>query len=231
MKKTFIAIVTIVFTLGAFNVEAQKLSAFGAEMGKKQVGPKTIRVPYMDVTSYFGYMEPGAPADEEKDNKKYYYLYVWIPIAAPELGVRMISPVPKKPQPTDKDIVTESFKNNQKNTDMYFDTWITLEKAVGVVSKENLAEKASEATWRRLEFNDDNSEMPKNPSGRSLNSLFRVQTSLDNPLDALVVGLYRIGFTTWKTGEVNGSFLAQLGAPIKLPGVKISPTIEGLLEE
>lgn len=143
----------------------------------------------------------------------------------------MISPVPKKPQPTDKDIVTESFKNNQKNTDMYFDTWITLEKAVGVVSKENLAEKASEATWRRLEFNDDNSEMPKNPSGRSLNSLFRVQTSLDNPLDALVVGLYRIGFTTWKTGEVNGSFLAQLGAPIKLPGVKISPTIEGLLEE
>lgn len=57
MKKTFIAIVTIVFTLGAFNVEAQKLSAFGAEMGKKQVGPKTIRVPYMDVTSYFGYMD------------------------------------------------------------------------------------------------------------------------------------------------------------------------------
>lgn len=45
------------------------------------------------------------------------------------------------------------------------------------------------------------------------------------------MGLYRIGFTTYKKGEVQGSFLAQVGAPLKLPGSAISATIEGLLEQ
>ncbi|PLX23728.1 MAG: hypothetical protein C0599_03940 [Salinivirgaceae bacterium] len=226
-----IAIATIALMLGAFNAEAQKLKSFGAEMGKKQVGPKTVRIPYMDVTSYWGFMEPGVPADEVVDNKKLYYLYVWIPIAAPEIGVRMISPIPKKPSPAEGDIITETFTKNQKDTKTYFDTWVSFEKAVGVISKEGLVEKAQGATWRRLEYNDDSGEMPKQPSGRSYNSLLRVKTDINDPMKALVVGLYRIGFTTWKKGEVEGSFLAQLGAPIKLPGVKISPTIEGLLEE
>ena len=37
-----------------------------------------------------------------------------------------------------------------------------------------------------------------------------------------------IHFTTYKKGEVNGSFLAQVGAPIKLPGVKIASKPEEL---
>ena len=49
-----------------------------------------------------------------------------------------------------------------------------------------------------------------------------------NPTKSLVMGLYRIGFTTYKKGEVNGSFLAQVGAPIKLPGVKIASKPEEL---
>ena len=54
---------------------------------------KEIRVPYSDVISYYGYIKPGAKPDEERGGKKYYYLYVWIPAVAPELGIRMVSPV------------------------------------------------------------------------------------------------------------------------------------------
>jgi hypothetical protein len=70
--------------------------------------------------------------------------------------------------------------------------------------------------------------MPKNPGGRSYNSLLRYESDINDPLSALSVGLYRIGFTTYKTGEVSGTFLAQVGSPIKLPGVGIAKTIEEL---
>jgi hypothetical protein len=231
MKKLLIAIFTIALAFGASNAEAQKLKAFGAEMGKKRILTKTIRVPYTDVTSYWGYMEPGMPADEEKNNKKFYYLYVWIPVAAPEIGVRMISPVPSKPTPEEGDIFSSNWEKNKDDKETFFDTWISFEKAIGVVSKEGIVEKAKNAEWRRMGFDDDSYEMPKNPNGARRNSLVRIESKVSDPMGALVIGLYRIGFTTWKTGEVKGSFLAQLGAPIKLPGVKISPTIEGLLEE
>jgi hypothetical protein len=45
------------------------------------------------------------------------------------------------------------------------------------------------------------------------------------------MGLYRIGFTTYKTGEVQGSFLAQMGAPIKLPGVLVAIKQEELVKK
>jgi hypothetical protein len=47
-------------------------------------------------------------------------------------------------------------------------------------------------------------------------------------LKALSVGLYRVGFTTFKRGEVKGTFLAQIGSPVKLPGVIITRDIEEL---
>ncbi|MEZ4739983.1 MAG: LipL32 family surface lipoprotein [Flavobacteriales bacterium] len=50
-------------------------------------------------------------------------------------------------------------------------------------------------------------------------------------MKALTMGLYRIGFTTYKKGEVRGSFLAQVGAPVKLPGSAIAATLEGLMEQ
>ena len=64
--------------------------------------------------------------------------------------------------------------------------------------------------------------MPAQPSGSKYNSLMRITSDTSNPTKSLVMGLYRIGFTTYKTGEVQGSFLAQMGAPIKLPGVQVA---------
>ena len=76
--------------------------------------------------------------------------------------------------------------------------------------------------------NDDSGELPAQPSGSKYNSLMRITSEVSNPLKALVAGLYRIGFTTYKTGEVQGSFIAQVGAPVKLPCVKIAKTLDEL---
>src|SRR3569832_2274267 len=97
-------------------LHAQKLDKFGADMGKKSVMGKEIRIPYTDVTSYYGYIQPGSKPDEERDGKNYYYLYVWIPAAAPELGVRMVSPVPAKLAPEKTDYVAPEFTANASDT-------------------------------------------------------------------------------------------------------------------
>ena len=87
------------------------------------------------------------------------------------------------------------------------------------------------AKWITLASNDDSSEMPKQPNGNSYNSLLRYKSEVSNPAKALTVGLYRIRFTTYKTGEVKGTFLAEVAAPIKLPGVVMAKTIEELQRE
>lgn len=230
MKNTIKLFVAAVLAVGvAGSAQAQKLDKFGADMGKKSVMGKEIRVPYTDVVSYFGYIKPGLKPDEEKGGKKYYYIYVWIPAAAPEIGVRMISPVPEGTNPAETDFVSAPYKENMADTKSYFDTWISFEKAAGVTSKEAVKEKAKGATWNMIEQNDDSGEMPAQPSGSKYNSLMRITSDASNPTKALVAGLYRIGFTTYKVGEVNGSFMAQLGAPVKLPGVLVAGTLEEMI--
>ena len=125
--------------------------------------------------------------------------------------------------------ITESkdYIENKDSSD-YFDTYITLERSDIFLKDDISAESVANASWYTLARNDDSSEMPKNPGGRSYNSLLRYESDINDPLSALSVGLYRIGFTTYKTGEVSGTFLAQVGSPIKLPGVGIAKTIEEL---
>lgn len=209
---------------------AQKLDKFGAEMGKKSVMGKEIRVPYTDVVSYYGYIKPGSKPDEVRGGKNYYYLYVWIPAAAPELGIRMASPVPGKMAPEKTDYVSAAYTENKADATSYFDTWISLERADGIVAKGDLA-KAAKASWKAYDTNDDSSEMPAQPSGSKYNSLMRISSDMNNPAKALVAGLYRVGFTTYKTGEVKGSFVAQLGAPVKLPGVVVAQSLDELAKQ
>ena len=205
-------------------VNAQKLKAFGSSIEKK-VGPISKRVPYTDVVSYLGHAAPGTES-EIKDGKKFYYIYLWVPAVAPELGLRMMSPAGNTK--TKNPIIADGYEDNKKSKD-YFDTYITLERS-SVFTKDGIAGSAN-ATWTTLERNDDSGEMPKQPSGSSYNSLLRYKSKVGDPLKALTKGLYRIGFTTYKKGEVNGTFLAQIGSPVKLPGVVMSNTIEGLLEQ
>lgn len=223
MKKLLLS----AFILGAVCSYGQKLDKFGAEMGKKSVMGKEIRAPYTDVISYYGYIKPGTKPDEVRGGKNYYYLYVWVPVAAPELGVRMASPVPEKMEPGKTDYVSPAFTANASDKTSYFDTWIALERADGIFTKGDL-KKAKTASWKKYDQNDDSSEMPAQPSGSKYNSLMRITSEVSNPEKALVAGLYRVCFTTYKTGDVKGSFVAQVGAPVKLPGVVVAQSLDEL---
>ncbi|MHA7060030.1 Lipl32 family lipoprotein [Aquimarina sp. M1] len=223
MKTKILFLLSVIFIGTITTLQAQKLKKFGSSIEKK-IGPKTIKVPYTDVVSYLGYASPGNE-DEVKDGKKFYYIYVWVPAVAPELGVRMMSPVGKAK--VKKAIQSEAYKKNAKSAD-YFDTYITLERS-DIVSTDNISQDAVDgANWTILERNDDSGEMSKQPSGNSYNSLLRYKSDINDPLKALTVGLYRIGFTTYKTGEVKGTFLAEVAAPVKLPGVVMAKTIKDL---
>jgi hypothetical protein len=228
MKKT-IALLSVLALAATSNLSAQKLDKFGADMAKKSVMGKDVRVPYTDMLTYYGYIKPGGKPDEERGGKKYYYIYIFIPAAAPELGVRMASPVDKM-TPEKDDIVSPDYTANAADKTNYFDTWISLERAEGVTGASDL-EKGKTASWNLYDSNDDSGEMPAQPSGSKYNSLMRITSEVSNPKKALVAGLYRIGFTTYKVGEVQGSFVAQVGAPVKLPGVKINQTIDGLIKD
>ncbi|MCH8905424.1 MAG: Lipl32 family lipoprotein [Bacteroidetes bacterium] len=222
LLKTFGVISILLLFITSIN--AQKLGNFESSITKK-MGPKTVAVPYTDVITYLGHAAQGNE-DETKDGKKFYYLYIWIPAVAPELGVRMMSPVGDTK--VKNAIESKGYLENKDSKD-YFDTYITLEKST-IVSKDDISDEAvAGATWRTLAKNDDSSEMPKNPGGSSYNSLLRYESEAGDPLKALTAGLYRVGFTTYKKGEVNGTFLAQIGSPVKLPGVGVAKTIEDLL--
>jgi hypothetical protein len=230
MKKvlTIIVLAIIAFCFGN-ELNAQKLDKFSADLGKKSVMGKEIRVPYSQLVSYYGFIKPGTKPDETRDGKNFYYLYLWIPVAAPEIGLRMASPVSSM-EPEADDFVSQAYTDNKTDKTSYFDTWISLERANGITSFEEIIAKAGSVSWLNLGQNDDSGEMPAQPSGSKYNSLMRVTSEVSDPLKSLVVGLYRIGFTTYKVGEVQGSFIAQLGAPIKLPGVVIAKDLETLVK-
>jgi hypothetical protein len=226
IMKTICFLIAVVLVT---NLNAQKLDKFGADMGMKTVMNKDIRVPYTDVISFYGFIKPGSKPDQVRDGKNFFYLYLWIPAVAPELGIRMASPVPEKMAPGEGDIVDAIFKENAADKTSYFDTWVSLERS-DVINAADIKAKGKTAKWFNLGQNDDSGEMPAQPSGSKYNSLMRVTSDVNDPLKALTVGLYRIGFTTYKVGEVNGSFIAQVGAPIKLPGVKIARSLDELAD-
>lgn len=229
MKKNVLAILLCVGTLSI--ATAQKLDKFGADLAKKSVMGKEIRVPYTDMVSYYGFIKPGSAPDEIKNGKKMYYIYVWVPVAAPEIGIRMVSPVPDGMKPSGTDYVSADYTANASDTKSFFDTWVTFERAEGILKLEDVPAKAKSATWTKIESNDDSGEMPAQPSGSKYNSLMRITSETSNPTKSLVMGLYRIGFTTYKTGEVQGSFLAQMGAPVKLPGVVVAVKPEEMVKK
>jgi hypothetical protein len=226
MKKLILCFVISLMLTKVIN--AQKLPTFDADLGKKSIFGQEIRIPYMDVISYFGYIKEGSVPDEERGGKKYYYLYLWIPVASPEIGIRMVSPIPSHLSTGKEDFIMEDYTANFNERKKYFDTWISLERADLVIDDSNFVSNAKNANWRMYSQNDDSGELPAQPSGSKYNSLMRISSEVSNPSKALVMGLYRIGFTTYKTGEVQGSFIAQIGSPIKLPGTLIAKDLESL---
>lgn len=226
MKKLFLITVILFFSLLFFHADAQKIGTFGSSV-TESAGPVTIHIPYHDVISYLGYVSEGTE-DEIRDGKKFYYLYVWIPAYAPELGVRMMSPANNVK--VDNPIVSKAYEENKSSKD-YFDTYITLERSDIFNPEDVTQENVENTTWIILDSNDDSREMPKQPNRKRYNSLLRYGNLTGSSGEALITGLYRIGFTSYKKGDVKGTFLAQIGSPVKLNGVAIAKTIEELRKQ
>lgn len=202
------------------------LGTFGAETGVRETPAGAVRVPYTSVISYYGYAEPGAQPDAVINGRDHWFIYLWVPVVAPEVGVRMISPVPEGTEPQEGDFVAASYADGSAtDPDTFFDTWIALERATAIVNPGDIRDAVATTPWLTLASNDDSSEMPPQPSGSQYNSLLRVTADAE----PLVRGLYRIAFTTYRSGPVQGTFLAQVGAPIELPGTVVARDIETLL--
>lgn len=93
------------------------------------LGIAKISVPYANSVNYFGYIDKNSKPSAKIKGKDAYYLYVWVPAALDELGVRMISPVGDLAEPSKGDFVQKGFeKKLKKDADKWFDTWIRVER-------------------------------------------------------------------------------------------------------
>ncbi|ALU45367.1 LipL32 family surface lipoprotein [Pseudoalteromonas rubra] len=179
------------------------------------------RLPYANYSNYFGYVDKSVVPEGKYKGKDTYYLYVWVPAAVDEIGVSMISPAVATPG--DNDFVHANFKPGMaKDANKFFDTYIVLDR-MNIIDSNGISDGGK--VLQNLGRNDDSSELPANPSGASYNSLLRKTTSMNNPTEALVRGVYRIGFTSFRS-SVEGSFEATIGTNV--PGVKIAASLSEL---
>lgn len=198
------------------------LPPFGAELGKQTTRAGEVRAPYQTRVRYYGWVQPGTEPDEIREGKKMHYLYVWIPANTPEIGVRMVSPARLAGSPDKHVDFVEPMCSAHKSTSIYFDTWVRFERCLAAVSPEDVAKPC--AQWVSFGDNDDSDELPPNPSGQRYNSVLRVASNAEDPLKVLVRGMYRIAFTSYKVGDVQGSFVAEVGSVTELVGAAMART-------
>ncbi len=180
-----------------------------------------VNLPYANYSNYFGYVDQAAKPDGKYKGKDAYYLYAWVPAAVDEIGVSMVSPA--MGQPTEDDFVGNNYKESfEKSPETFFDTYIVLDR-LDIIDSAKI--KKGGKSLQTLTYNDDSSELPNNPGGQSYNSLLRQTSDINNPSKALVRGVYRISFTSFRSA-IEGSFEATVGTNI--PGVKIAPSLEEL---
>ncbi|AIY64206.1 LipL32 family surface lipoprotein [Pseudoalteromonas piratica] len=179
------------------------------------------RLPYANYTNYFGYVDASVKPEGKYKNKDAYYLYAWVPAAVDEIGVSMVSPATSTP--ADSDFVNANYtKNYGSDSKTFFDTYLVLDR-MDIIDPAKI--KNGGKSLQTLTYNDDSSELPQNPGGQSYNSLLRQTSDVNNPTKALVRGVYRISFTSFRSA-VEGSFEATVGTNV--PGVKIAASLEEL---
>lgn len=245
MKKkniSIMALITALLSLGLVNCKSLGGGLPGMPSGfsvSKTVMGKTVNkeLPYPATINYYGYIKPGATPDGMVDgSKKAYYLYVWVPAVIAEMGVRMISPTGEIGKPSKDDFVSAAYKqasSADKNMPNWFDTWIRVERMKAIMPDQIVS--GSKDAVQKLLDDDDGDRTYEEKRHSKYNSFARIAlpsppTSLDalknlDPKKLLVRGLYRISFTTYKPGEVKGSFVASVGLMFP-PGISgVSPVI------
>lgn len=172
---------------------------------------------YQGMVSYYGNITQGSQPDESRGNRKLYFVYLWMPNSAPDLGVRVISPTKDLPKPDGMTINDPSYSGGDDGK-TFFDPWIALERCTTITTPAEVDKTC--ASWSKMGENDDSNELPKQPSGRATNALMRA-SGLDR-------GLYRIAIGDAKKGDLAGTFLMQLGSSASLSGVALARTPEML---
>lgn len=190
----------------------------------KGFGFAKVSVPYANSVNYFGYIDKDSKPDEKINGKDAYYIYVWVPAALDELGVRMISPVGNLATPEKADFVQSNYiKKHKSDPDKWFDTWLRVER-MDVIEPTKI--KNAKKSLQVLDKDDDGDDTYEEERHSKYNSLVRIKTEVSSPTKALVRGVYRIALTTYKKGKVEGSFVASIGSNI--PGIKMATSLEEL---
>ncbi|KAA1243847.1 LipL32 family surface lipoprotein [Aquimarina sp. RZ0] len=221
MKTTFLTLLVIITLGNTSTTQAQKLKKFKSTITKK-IGPKKINIPYLHMTSYLEYTDDNN-IGELVDDLRTYSTYIWIPVATTEIGVRMLSPVGKNK--IKNAIISEIYTKNSKSMGS-LDVFLRFERS-DIKNPEDISELTiKNANWQEIY-----------PSGSSLDEdnynignieVARYLTDTQKPLEALTRGLYKVSFRTYNHEGTKGTFLGQIGFPVKIPGVIIARTIEDL---
>ena len=212
--------------LGAFSA-CHGMNPFAADLGKDESDGRVNRPPYMSQVGYFGHVGTAQPSRMEAGQAKN-DIYLWLPTSTPELGVRFLSQVNGHAKPNAaRDTVEEAFSSNSSDK-AHFDPAIAVSRCLAALELGDVTKPCPQ--WVDLGDNDDSPEMPADADGKYTNSLVRIATHLDDPLKALVRGLYRVTFTAAKGSQLQGNYVMQLGAPVMLDHVAMARTPEALAE-
>ena len=182
-------------------VSAQRLGRFGkGDTGQGETAYGTIK-------SYFGYADSTTFPAEMISDTGYYIIYFTLADSVPDLGLRLISPVPALVFPDRGDRVSDNYYENEKKRNASFDPIMYLQVLTLQTEGDSIITGSQE--WKNIAFNDDSRELSPPAS-----SLIR----LKQPLPP---GAYRIAFKS-KDNKVKGGYLVQLGSSGPVSNVKLS---------
>jgi len=205
-------------------------NAFGppAERPRPTVFPSSGKQPYASTVQYFGYLPSGASPDTAQGEEAAHSLYVWLPNATTELGVRVVSPVVGWTTRQEGDFADPGFDAHATDP-TGFDPQVRLERCLHAMNPEDLQSRCEE--WALLGENDDSQELPpQGEKGPRSNALLRVTSDPDEPLRALIRGLYRVSLWAGKAGTPAGTWWLQLGSAREASGIQLARSREELLQ-
>lgn len=209
------------------------LPPFRADLGSMSVDGQTQRPQYLAHASYYGFLSEQQLANTQAGRAPGHAIYLWLPGATGELGVRVLSPAPAGAGGTGLvsgsvgDVREPAWVQHSKEK-AFFDASLRVERCTVQLDPTDLS--TSCAQWVVLGANDDSPELPANPNGRYTNALLRLHNREDDPTRALLRGLYRMTFIKEEHLPAQGTFVLQVAAPIPLDDVVLARTLPDLAD-
>ncbi|MEP7264966.1 MAG: LipL32 family surface lipoprotein [Bacteroidota bacterium] len=162
---------------------------------------------YQHIKNYFDFIDSLQVPDAILEEGSFYYIYFSLADTLPNLGLRIVNPVPVYAMPDKGDEVTTNYYANEKNVTAVFNSWMALEKDTAM--NEN-----GLRTYMRIAANDDGKEVPE-----YTNSIIRMHSKKN---EFITPGNYRIAISSSKKEKITGRFLLQLGSDGNIKQVKLS---------